>query len=82
METDAVSKTMCFPHLEFQMINKVHTPSDSEHHTPSPEPFRFYRMADVQFLAGMRDFSLFYRIQTGSGAHMSFYPSGTMANFP
>jgi hypothetical protein len=39
-------------------------------------------MADIQFLAGMRDFSLFYSIQTGSEANMAFYPRGTMANFP
>jgi hypothetical protein len=29
-------------YLEFQTMDKVQKPSDSEHYTPSSEPFRFY----------------------------------------
>jgi hypothetical protein len=39
-------------------------------------------MADVQFLAGMRDIFLLYSTQTGSRAHIAFYPVGVMDNFP
>jgi hypothetical protein len=36
-------------------------------------------MVGVQFLAGTRDFSLPYSIQTDSGAHPASYPMGKMA---
>jgi hypothetical protein len=39
-------------------------------------------MARVQFLAGVRDFSLLHSIQTDSGAHPAFYPMGTGGSFP
>jgi hypothetical protein len=39
-------------------------------------------MAGVQFLAKERGFSLLHNIQTGSGAHLAFYPMGTRGFFP
>jgi hypothetical protein len=38
-------------------------------------------MARVKFLAGVRDFSLFSNVQTGSGSHLYSYPKGTTGSF-
>jgi hypothetical protein len=40
------------------------------------------RTAEVQFLAEERDFSLLHSVQTGSAAHLSSYPMGTVGFFP
>jgi hypothetical protein len=47
-------------------------------------PFRIIltlSKAGVLFLAGLRDFSLFHSVQTGSGAHPAFYSLNTEDNF-
>jgi hypothetical protein len=36
----------------------------------------------VRFPAGAGNFSLHYRIQSGSGAHPTSYPMGTRGSFP
>jgi hypothetical protein len=39
------------------------------------------RMMGVRFLAGAGNFSLHYRIKTGSGAHIDSYPVGIRGSF-
>jgi hypothetical protein len=41
-----------------------------------------YRDGRGLFPAGARDFSLFYSVQIGSGAHPASYPMGTEGDFP
>jgi hypothetical protein len=41
-ETDPVSETLCFPVIEFRMMDKVQKPSINECYTPSSEPYRVY----------------------------------------
>jgi len=36
----------------------------------------------VRFPAGAGNFSLHYRVQTGSGAHPASHPVGTRGSFP
>jgi hypothetical protein len=36
----------------------------------------------VRFLAGAENFSLYHRVQNGSGAHPASYPMGTRGSFP
>jgi hypothetical protein len=36
----------------------------------------------VRVPAGTGNFSLHYRVQTGSGAHLTSYPMGTRDSFP
>jgi hypothetical protein len=38
-------------------------------------------MAGAQFLAGARDFSLFYSVETSSGVHLASYPVGMEGSF-
>jgi hypothetical protein len=37
---------------------------------------------EVRFLAGTKDFSLLYSVETGSGAHPAPYSIGTGGSFP
>jgi hypothetical protein len=45
-EEDPVSETLCS--LEYQTMEKVHTPSNSVCYTPSSEPFRFYSCLEIK----------------------------------
>jgi hypothetical protein len=36
----------------------------------------------IRFLAGTKDFSLLYRVKTGSDAHPAYYPMGYKSLFP
>jgi hypothetical protein len=40
------------------------------------------RGSRVRFPAGAGNFSLYYRVQNGSGAHPSSYPMGTRGSYP
>jgi hypothetical protein len=40
------------------------------------------RMIRVRFPAGAGNFSLLYRVQTGSGDHSTYYPMCTRGSFP
>jgi hypothetical protein len=44
------------------------------------EYWTFY--VGVQVPAGARDFALYHRVQTYSGAHPALYPVGTRGSFP
>jgi hypothetical protein len=56
MEAGPVSETLFYIYLQFQMMNTVTKPNDSECYTPKSEPFRFYLLITSLITTGFQAF--------------------------